>query len=89
MKQFSVPGSRNLNKLYHHIHPFTTSQLKLDWSLVHVCGIGLLNRDSRKCLNLCYMNSVIQCLANTAPLVQWLVNEESHGSCTYTNTTIK
>ncbi|CAF3597916.1 unnamed protein product [Rotaria sordida] len=84
MNQIEEPRSKRLNKLCHHIHPLIESELKLEWSLVHVRGIGLLNKDLTKCLNLCYMNSVIQCLANTAPFVQWLVNEENHGSCELT-----
>jgi len=89
VNQLEEPRSKRLKKLFHHIHPLIQSELKLEWSLVRVHGIGLLNKDlTKKCLNLCYMNSVIQCLANTAPFVQWLVNEENHGSCKWKNTTI-
>ncbi|CAF5044622.1 unnamed protein product, partial [Rotaria sp. Silwood1] len=84
MNQIEERQSKRLKKLCHHIHPLIESELKLEWSLVHVRGIGLLNKDLTKCLNLCYMNSVIQCLANTAPFVQWLLNEENHGSCELT-----
>jgi len=86
VNQLEEPRSKRLKKLIHHIHPLIESELKLEWSLVQVHGIGLLNKDlTGKCLNLCYMNSIIQCLANTAPFVQWLVNEKNHDSCKWKN----
>ncbi|CAF4367646.1 unnamed protein product, partial [Adineta steineri] len=51
----------------------------MDWRIVHVHGTGLINRNSGKiCLNICYINSIIQCLANTAPFVQWLLANDIH-----------
>ena len=58
------------------------SHLKMDWTIVQIHGLGLINQDSTKTsLNICYINSMIQCLANTAPFVQWLLNDEIHGAC--------
>ncbi|CAF1488393.1 unnamed protein product, partial [Adineta steineri] len=70
------------NKLYHPTVPVTLSKLKLKWSIINTCGVGLINKDGRnKCLNICYINSVIQCLSNAAPFVQWLIDNGSHSTC--------
>jgi ubiquitin C-terminal hydrolase len=45
-------------------------------------GVGLINRDGRReCLNICYMNAIIQCLGNAPPFVQWLLNNNYHLTC--------
>jgi ubiquitin C-terminal hydrolase len=52
--------------------------------MMRTCGVGLNNKDAaKKCRNICYINSIIQCLANTAPFVQWLLNNDLHGKCKY------
>ena len=43
-----------------------------------------MNRNSKtKCLNICYTNSIIQCPANAAPFVQWVLNNDFHGKCKF------
>ncbi|CAF2149342.1 unnamed protein product [Rotaria magnacalcarata] len=57
----------------------------MEWSITHKHGLGLSNTNKQKqCLNICYINSIIQCLANIAPFVQWLLNKENHMTCTLT-----
>jgi ubiquitin C-terminal hydrolase len=54
----------------------------MNWTIVRVHGVGLINRGTTKeSLNICYINSIIQCLANTAPFVQWLLNDDIHDKC--------
>ncbi|CAF4789416.1 unnamed protein product, partial [Rotaria magnacalcarata] len=54
-------------------------ELEMEWSITHKHGLGLSNTNKQKqCLNICYINSIIQCLANIAPFVQWLLNKENH-----------
>ncbi|CAF1474305.1 unnamed protein product [Adineta steineri] len=79
------PPSKRMKKPYHHTHSATLSELQLNWSLVGVRGVGLTNTDtSKKCRNICYINAIVQCLANTAPFVEWLLNSSSHGVCELT-----
>jgi len=74
--------SKRKKRLYHPIAPLTPSKLKLNWSMVKTHGVGLINKDgSRKCLNICYMNAIVQCLSNAAPFVQWLINNNYHLTC--------
>ncbi|CAF3689036.1 unnamed protein product [Rotaria sordida] len=76
---------KRLKKLFHDTAPLTSSQLNMEWSITHVHGLGLNNTNAaKKCLNICYMNSIIQCLANAAPFVQWLMNDDLHRTCTLT-----
>ncbi len=71
-----------MKKPFHNIVPLDESQLKMDWTMVRVHGVGLINRAAAKTsLNICYINSIIQCLANTAPFVQWLLNDDIHSAC--------
>ncbi|CAF1049511.1 unnamed protein product [Rotaria sordida] len=76
---------KRLKKLFHDTAPLTSSQLNMEWSITHVHDLGLNNTNAaKKCLNICYMNSIIQCLANAAPFVQWLMNDDLHRTCTLT-----
>lgn len=43
-------------------------KLTMNWDLLRKQMIGLANKDGTTC----YINSLIQCLANTPPLVDWL-----------------
>jgi ubiquitin C-terminal hydrolase len=54
----------------------------MEWTVIRIRGLGLSNTNSaKKCLNICYINSIIQCLANTAPFTQWLLNDDDHDIC--------
>ncbi|CAF4088654.1 unnamed protein product [Adineta steineri] len=79
------PLPKRSKKCSHKLIHSEKYQLKMDWRIVHVHGTGLINRDSGKiCLNICYINSIIQCLANTAPFVQWLLDNDIHATCEIT-----
>ena len=55
------PPSKRLKKPAHNILPLEESQLKMDWTMVRVHGAGLINKyGPKKCLNICYINSIIQ-----------------------------
>lgn len=76
------PTSKRKKKTYHPIAPITSSNLKLNWSLVKTHPVGLINRDETgRCINICYLNSIIQCLGNAAPFAQWLISNDSHLTC--------
>ncbi|CAF3744848.1 unnamed protein product [Rotaria socialis] len=75
--------SKRLKKLFHNIMLVASFELEMEWSITHKHGLGLSNTNTRKqCLNICCINAIIQCLANIAPFVQWLLNKEIHMSCT-------
>ncbi|CAF2637171.1 unnamed protein product [Rotaria sp. Silwood2] len=54
---------KRLKKIFHDTVPLTSSQLKMEWSITRVHGLGL---------------------TNTAPFVQWLLNDDFHNICTLT-----
>jgi ubiquitin C-terminal hydrolase len=57
--------------------------MELSWTLIHSHGIGLANNGIRD-KNLCFINSVVQCLAHTSALAQWLVTEKDKSkNCMY------
>lgn len=69
-------------KRHHRIKSLTSAAMQMDWRMSRDYGVGLLNEDnSGKSLNICYMNGVIQCLANAPPFAQWLLNDVDHGEC--------
>ena len=53
-----------------------SSSLMMNWELVKDRGSGLINLG-----NTCFINASLQCLANTPPLVQWLLSNSHHQSC--------
>ena len=54
----------------------------MEWSVTNVRDVGLNNRNTLKqSLNICYINAIVQYLANTAPFVEWLLNDDNHRIC--------
>ena len=73
---------KRLKKLFHNTVPLTLIQLRMDWSITRVHGTGLINTNRRRqCLNICYINLIIQCLANIASFVEWLLDKDIHVEC--------
>lgn len=48
-----------------------TDGLAINWNMLRKQMIGLTNHDHKTC----YINSALQCLANTPPLVDWLFSQ--------------
>ncbi|CAF2908496.1 unnamed protein product [Rotaria sp. Silwood2] len=58
----------------------------MEWTILHRPGCGLNNKDAKgACKNMCYINAIIQCLANTAPFVQWLLMDRGHEKIIHNN----
>lgn len=76
------PSFIRKKKSHHSILPITSSILHLNWCMIQNRGIGLINQNEKgECLNICYINSVIQCLANSPPFAQWLLDHNNHFTC--------
>ena len=73
-------------KPHHRTKPLARDEVSTGWSMVHTHGVGLCHTDrDGKGLNICYINGVIQCLANTAPLAQWMLDDCNHRTCKLLN----
>ena len=78
--------SSSTSKPHHRTKQLAPEDVSTRWSMVHTAGVGLRNTDrDGKCLNICYMNGVIQCLANATSLAQWLLDDRIHGTCKLLN----
>lgn len=54
----------------------------MNWTILNQHGLGLDNGGQKKSQqNKCYLNAIIQCLANTAPFAQWLLCEVNDDQC--------
>lgn len=68
----------------HQAKPIDSSQFQMKWQMMHSVGSGLSNKDAHGfCRNICYINSIIQILAVTAPFVQWLFTDGVDIQCEY------
>jgi len=69
-------------ELYHQVGLFSEHHIQMEWIILNKPGCGLLNKDEEGvCKNMCYINAIIQCLANTAPFVQWLLSDRAGDTC--------
>jgi ubiquitin C-terminal hydrolase len=74
--------SKYSKKPYHQAGVFSECQAQMEWKIVHMPGCGLINQDENgNCKNMCYINAIIQCFANTAPFVQWLLADRAIDKC--------
>ncbi|XP_061182057.1 ubiquitin carboxyl-terminal hydrolase 36-like isoform X1 [Saccostrea echinata] len=55
---------------------YPEDKIKLQWRKVHKIGSGLINMG-----NTCFLNSTLQCLTYTAPLVNYCLSGEHSQSC--------
>ncbi|XP_070579458.1 ubiquitin carboxyl-terminal hydrolase 36-like [Ptychodera flava] len=55
---------------------FPSEKLKVEWQKVYRVGSGLMNLG-----NTCFLNSTLQCLTYTPPLVNYLMSQQHSQSC--------
>ncbi|CAF2647245.1 unnamed protein product [Rotaria sp. Silwood2] len=73
----STNDKQTVNK--HSMRPYHRTSISsfsdlMNWTCLNQHGIGLENCGRRKSQqNICYLNAIFQCLANTAPFAQWLL----------------
>jgi len=66
----------DVSKSYHLASILSSrNMMSLNWHLIHSPGVGLMNNTNGD-KNLCFMNVVLQCLAYTPALAQWLLREQ-------------
>ena len=70
-------GSANGNGTHTSaLSPNKNSSLMMDWELLKDRGSGLVNLG-----NTCFINASLQCLANTPPLVQYILSNSHYPCC--------
>ncbi|CAF3553648.1 unnamed protein product [Rotaria sp. Silwood1] len=75
--------SKHSMRSYHRTSTSAVPDL-MNWTCLKQHGIGLENCGRKKSQqNICYLNAIIQCLANTAPFAQWLLRDANDDQCTY------
>lgn len=80
--ELSSSSLKRFKKHFHRVLRFTTSDLQIGSLIKCYRGVGLINTDtSKKCLNICFINSILQCLAYTTPFIQWLFNDDIQDKC--------
>ena len=55
---------------------YPPESIKLEWPKIRPVGAGLVNLG-----NTCFLNSTLQCLIYTAPLVNYLMSEDHCNTC--------
>jgi hypothetical protein len=76
-----LPPKRS-KKPHHRTSVFLETHLQMEWTILHEPGRGLINKNEiGQCKNICYINAIIQCLANTAPFTQWLLTDCNPHRC--------
>ncbi|CAF1219630.1 unnamed protein product [Rotaria sordida] len=81
----STNDKQTVNK--HSMRPYHRTSISsfsdlMNWTYLNQHGIGLENCGRKKTeQNICYLNAIIQCLANTAPFAQWLLCDANDDQC--------
>ena len=82
-----LPPSKCSTTKYHQTNEFSECPEQMAWTSFRMPGSGLSNKDEKgACKNMCYINSIVQCFANTAIFVQWLFMDLTNDKCKYWNT---
>ena len=61
------------------VAPYRPARVQLGWKKKQSIGVGLINAG-----NTCFVNSVLQCLTYTAPLVNYYLTWEHPNACKLT-----